>query len=204
MALTEEFRDESACTTLEIRSVPHSGRSIGYWGRRRSMPVYSATQTQSADQEDLVFDVEPIMVRIGEGLKLSQRGERRAARRAFAEIWDDIGGEHGDPLQRCALAHSMADVQDDVSEELVWDMRALEAADMITEERAAEAGVQGSVRGFYPSLHLNVGECYRKLGDLDSARSHLTQGRASSGALVDDGYGRMIRNGLDRLAERLC
>jgi hypothetical protein len=33
-----------------------------------------------------MFEVEPIMVRIGEGLELSQRGERQAARRLFAEI----------------------------------------------------------------------------------------------------------------------
>ncbi|MEW6154674.1 MAG: hypothetical protein AB1673_11890 [Actinomycetota bacterium] len=150
-----------------------------------------------------MFEVEPTMVRIGEGLKLSQRGEREAARSVFAEVWSDIGEEDGDPLHRCALAHAMADVQDDVSEELVWDLRALEAAGMVTEERARQAGVQGTVTGFYPSLHLNLGECYRKLGDIASARWHLERGRAAVGALSDDGYGRTIRNGLERLAERL-
>jgi hypothetical protein len=97
----------------------------------------------------------------------------------------------------------MADVQDDVSEELLWDLRALEAAGTITEERARQAGVQGTVRGLYPSLHLNVGECYRKLGDIASARRHLERGRAAVGALSDDGYGRTIKSGLARLAERL-
>lgn len=150
-----------------------------------------------------MFEVEPTMVRIGEGLKLSQRGEREAARRVFSEIWNDIGQEGGDALYRCALAHAMADVQDQVSEELVWDLRALEAAELITDERAAKAGVKGSVSAFYPSLHLNVGECYRKLGELDLARAHVERGQAAAGALGNDGYGRMIRNGLDRLAERL-
>ncbi len=150
-----------------------------------------------------MFEVEPTMVRIGEGLKLSQRGEREAARRIFAEVWVDIGEESGDPLHRCTLAHAMADVQDDATEELVWDLRALDAAELITEERATEAGVQGSVSAFYPSLHLNVGECYRKLGALDLARAHVERGRAAAAALGDDGYGEMIRNGLDRLAERL-
>lgn len=150
-----------------------------------------------------MFEVEPTMVRIGEGLELSQRGEREAARRIFAEVWVDIGEESGDPLHRCAVAHSMADVQDDPSEELVWDLRALDAAELITEERATAAGVQGSVSGFYPSLHLNVGECYRKLGALDLARAHVERGRAAASTLGNDSYGEVIRDGLDRLAERL-
>jgi hypothetical protein len=126
-----------------------------------------------------------------------------AARDLFAQVWSDIGGHDGDPFHCCALAHSMADVQDDVNEELAWDLRALGAADLLTDERAACGGVIGLVAGFYPSLHLNLGECYRKLGDLDRAHEHLDRGRASVRALGNDGYGQMIKNGLDRLADRL-
>lgn len=143
------------------------------------------------------------MVRIGEGIELSQRGERDAARSLFAMVWDDIGGDGGDPLHRCALAHSMADVQDDVNEELVWDLRALAAADLLSDERAAQAGVTSPVAAFYPSLHLNLAECYRKLGDLDQARQHLRRASAVVSTLPDDGYGRTIKGALDRLAERL-
>ncbi len=81
------------------------------------------------------------MSRIGQGIELSQRGERGAARQLFAEVWGDIGGESGDPLHVCALAHSMADVASEVHEELLWDLRALAAADLITDERTARAGV---------------------------------------------------------------
>ena len=69
--------------------------------------------------------------------------------------------------------------------------------------RAAEAGATGPVAAFYPSLHLNLGEDHRKLGDLDAARHHLELGRATAGALADDGYGQMVRGGLDALADRL-
>lgn len=61
------------------------------------------------------------MVRIGEGIALHEQGERVAARDLFAQVWSEIGGESGDPFHRCALAHAMADVQDDVHEELLWD-----------------------------------------------------------------------------------
>jgi hypothetical protein len=70
-------------------------------------------------------------------------------------------------------------------------------------ERAVRGGVAGPVAGFYPSLHLNIGECYRKLGDLDRAHEHLDHGRASVPALGSDGYGQTIKNGLDRLADRV-
>jgi hypothetical protein len=59
------------------------------------------------------------------------------------------------------------------------------------------------VAAFYPSLHLNLGEDYRKLGDLAIARRHLELGRAAAARLGDDPYGSMIRAGLDGLAERL-
>jgi hypothetical protein len=142
------------------------------------------------------------MVKISQGIELSHSGEREAAHRLFADLWDEIG-DTGDALHRCALAHSMADVQDDVHAELFWDLRALEAADQVTDERVEQAGIANSVSGFYPSLHLNLGEAYRKLGDLDHARDHLERGRAAINALGDDGYGKMIKAGLDRLADRL-
>ena len=119
-------------------------------------------------------------------------------------MWTEIGGEDGDPFHVCALAHSMADVQNDVHEELLWDLRALAAADLLTDERAARGGVAGPVAGFYPSLHLNLAECYRKLGELDQARDHLDRGHALVDALGNDGYGQMIKAGLDRLADRLA
>jgi len=53
------------------------------------------------------------------------------------------------------------------------------------------------VAGFYPSLHLNLGECYRQLGEFDRAREHLDRGRASVTALNNDGYGQMIKTGSD-------
>lgn len=103
----------------------------------------------------------------------------------------------------CALAHSMADVQDDVHQELRWDLLALAAADGLTDEGAARAGVASPVAGFYPSLHLNLGECYRKLGETDEARGHLAKGLAAVEHLGDDGYGQTIKDALVALSERL-
>jgi hypothetical protein len=54
---------------------------------------------------------DPTVIRIGEVVQLGHQGEREVARQKFAQIWDEIGGEHGDPLHRCTLAHAMADVR---------------------------------------------------------------------------------------------
>jgi hypothetical protein len=148
-----------------------------------------------------VVEPDPTMTRIGEGIGLG-RSDRAAARRLFAEVWEEIGAD-GDALHRCALAHAMADVQDDLAEEIRWDLRALEAADLLSDERVRHAGIAGSARGFYPSLHLNLAEGYRKLGDVGRARDHLGRGYAVMDALADDGYAQMIRDGLDRIADRL-
>jgi hypothetical protein len=158
-----------------------------------------ATATQGDGEQT---DVDAIMTRIGRAIALGQQGQRSAARTVFFEIWAEISHD-GDPLHRCTLAHHMADVQDDPRDELDWDLRALEAAESVTDERAAAAGATGPVAAFYPSLHLNLGEDHRKLGDVARARRHLEFGRRAAAFLGDDPYASMIKAGLDGLAERL-
>lgn len=145
----------------------------------------------STEQDD------PVMTRIGEAVELDRGGDRAAARLRLAEIWETLG-PGGDPLHRCALAHHAADVQDDPAEELRWDRRALRAADEI-----GDGGLL-DVAAFYPSLHLNLADVLRRLGDVGPAGDHLERARAALGALPDDGYGRMIRGGIDRCAARLA
>ncbi|MFI5912245.1 hypothetical protein [Dactylosporangium sp. NPDC051541] len=144
------------------------------------------------------------LARIGEAVALHHgQGQRAAARAMFAEIWADIGGERGDPLHVCVLAHSMADVQDDVRDELEWDRRALAVVGRITDERVARAGVPLSVAGLYPSLHLNLADCHRRLGDRTTAREHLELARGGLEALADDDYGQLIKDGFKQVAAQL-
>ncbi|GGK81788.1 tetratricopeptide repeat protein [Mangrovihabitans endophyticus] len=147
---------------------------------------------------------DPTLARIGEAAQLHHhQGQRDAARRLLSQIWDEIGGEHGNALHVCVLAHTMADVQDDVHQELLWDHRALTAADLLTDERTAQAGVAVPVAGLYPSLHLNLADCYRRIGDLDRAREHLHHAQAGIDVLGDDEYGQLIRSGLSTLTRQL-
>jgi hypothetical protein len=50
------------------------------------------------------------------------------------------GKLHGD---RVSVAHWLGDLQDDAHAELAWDLRALEAARSVTDERARQAESPG-------------------------------------------------------------
>lgn len=143
-----------------------------------------------------------MMTRIGQVVMLHHGGDREEARGRFLDLWAEIG-EDGDPLHRCTLAHYMADTQDDPSDELAWDLRALSAAEELGDGRVAEHHQSLAVRAFYPSLHLNLAADYVKLGRSEAARSHLRRARGAVGALGDDSYGDGVRAAIGRLELRL-
>ncbi|WP_263172121.1 hypothetical protein [Streptomyces sp. SCSIO ZS0520] len=139
-----------------------------------------------------------VMTRIGQVIMLHHAGDREEARHRFGALWGEIG-DGGDPLHRCTLAHFMADAQDDPVEELAWDLRALSAAEELTESRLAAHDGRLAVRALYPSLHLNLAADYVGLRHFAAARSHLKRARGALGALPEDGYGNGIRAAVDRL-----
>jgi len=152
------------------------------------------------EQQETSQDI--VMTRIGQAMMLLHGGDREEARNRFALLWAEIG-EEGDALHRCTLAHCMADVQDDPADELAWDLRALSAADGLSDERLARHGQALAVRALYPSLHLNLAADYVKLRRPGEARAHLDRARASTDALGDDGYGIGVRAAIDRLERTL-
>lgn len=143
---------------------------------------------------------DPMLARISDALGLYNAGRRAEAREAFTQLWDELG--EGDPFHQCVLAHYMADAQDDPEQELAWDRKALAAADRISRERPDTASL--TILSFYPSLHVNLADVLHRTGRIDEARKHLKLAQETMGALADDGYGQMIRNGIERLAARLA
>ncbi|MFJ5305106.1 hypothetical protein [Streptomyces sp. NPDC088350] len=146
-----------------------------------------------------------LLTRIGQVVMLHHGGDREEARDRLLGLWAELG-EDGDPLHRCTLAHYLADTQDDPTDELAWDLRALSAADELTDGReTGETGEEGAiaVRAFYASLHLNLAADYVKLGRADAARTHLHRARGACAVLADDGYGNGVRAAISRLELRL-
>ncbi len=89
---------------------------------------------------------------------------------------------------------TLADLYDDAAVALVWDVRALDAADALGDERAQQHHSSLQVAAFYPSLHLNLADNFRRLGSFDAAADHLARAEDRCTALPDDAYGEMIRS----------
>ena len=141
--------------------------------------------------------MEDIMQAVG----LLRAGDRQAARERLLRLWDQWADGDG-ALQRCTIAHFLADTENDARAELEWDLLALEAATAARGPHGREAAEPG-LEGFLPSLYLNAGDAYRRLGEHESARRHAELGLGHACRLGDDRYGRTIRGGLERLLKRL-
>jgi hypothetical protein len=138
---------------------------------------------------------------IAAAMALAHVGRREEAAGLFLEVWSRL--PDGQRVNRLTVAHTMADLQDDPRDELAWDLVALGIADQLSDEELTRAGVGVSTQSLYPSLHLNVAEAHRKVGDLDAARVHCAKGRAALAVLDGDPYGGMLVDAFARLEARI-
>ena len=90
--------------------------------------------------------------RLGQAIGLAGRGERDHAREVLTDLWNELtdADDADDAVERCAVAHHLADVQDDPRDELSWDLRALAAADALTPEALNRAGATTRSPGSTP------------------------------------------------------
>ena len=135
-----------------------------------------------------------------EAIGLAQTGDRTTGRQALLACW-----EQTDPTEhafRCVLAHYLADMEDSVDDEVAWDTTALAEYAHLRGDDPAGVGIPAA-SGLAPSLHLNLGDGFLRQGRTAEAAEQLHAGLGAVAALGDDGYGRMIRDGLDRLASRI-
>ncbi|MFB7918864.1 hypothetical protein [Streptomyces sp. NPDC056061] len=131
-------------------------------------------------------------------------GDRRPVDAVVADLdlWSTTDAT-GDPLHRCSLAHYMADLHEDPAQALARDIRALDAADALTDQRvqAHHAGLQ--VAGFHPSPHLDLADNYRRLGSFDAATEHIGAAREHAPNLPRDAYGALLRSAIEQVAEAI-
>ena len=127
---------------------------------------------------------------IGQAQDLVASGDHEGARALYDALWvEAIRAE--DQYQACVVAHFLAHAHIEPDAQLDWHLRALQAADNMGDER---------VRAFYPSLHANLGDVYLRLGNLTRAQEHIDKARETEHILPDDGYGRLVRSLIIRLA----
>lgn len=162
---------------FEFRA-PHSQR------QKRNIQMTSTPATPDSTMEI-----------IGNAVELGRSGDVASARASLLDVWQQIGVS-GEPFHRCTLAHYLADLYDHPAEALIWDTRALDAADSITDDRAKQHHHSLQVAGFYPSLFLNLADNLRMLGAFGSALEYITRAEERCDALPDDGYGETVRTAI--------
>ncbi|GIL35333.1 hypothetical protein [Phycicoccus sp. DTK01] len=134
------------------------------------------------------------------GVTQSLGGGRDAGRARMLAAWDGAGpGEHA---PRCVLAHYLADLEPALADEVAWDEVALREHAYLADDALAPVGIP-SAAALAPSLHLNLGDGYRRQGRITEARRELEAAETTAHLLGDDGYGELLRGGIERLRARL-
>jgi tetratricopeptide (TPR) repeat protein len=102
----------------------------------------------------------PVVVLCAQGMQAEAEGRPDAARELFEQAW----AAASDDFEACVAAHYLARQQSTPADALHWNQVCLDRADRVGDER---------VRGFYPSLHLNLAKAERELGRPELAAEHF-------------------------------
>ena len=101
----------------------------------------------------------PVIKLCIEGTQAEFHGLIDQARSLYQKAWEAAQDDYG----ACIAAHYVARHQENHRDRLHWNQVALDKANAVLDD---------SVREFYPSLMLNMGQSYELLGDLNEAKRY--------------------------------
>lgn len=141
----------------------------------------------------LMVSENPIVKLCVEGMSLEARGHSSEAAALFVRAWQTAT----DDFEASIAAHYVARHQSSPETALLWNQISLDRANLASKEK---------VRSFYPSLYLNMGKSHEDFDQWEQAQHFYKLAEVSLSALPDDGYGKMVRDavqrGLNRLADK--
>jgi tetratricopeptide (TPR) repeat protein len=138
------------------------------------------------------FDAKnPVVKLCAKGMEQEGSGNPAEAKRLFMQAWEQAASD----LEKFTAAHYVARHQPSILQKLQWDETALRHALALKDE---------NMKGALPSLYLNIAKCYEDLGEKDKARIHYEQALSYSVFLANDGYGSMIRSGIQKGLDRIA
>lgn len=132
----------------------------------------------------------PIIKLCAQGMQLEGEGKAGEAKQLFYQAWNDATT----PFEQFTAAHYVARHQPTIKDKLHWDEKCLHLALGITDE---------NISATYPSLYLNVGKCHEDLGNKAEALICYTKAQEFARFLLNDGYGNMIKAGIEQALHRL-
>ena len=100
-----------------------------------------------------------------DGTQAEYRKQPAEARTCYEQAW----AAASDDYEACIAAHYMARFQSDADIELGWNQEALRRADAVGDERVA---------ALYPSLYVNLGHSYERLGVMALATEYYQKAEA--------------------------
>jgi tetratricopeptide (TPR) repeat protein len=124
------------------------------------------------------------------GMELEGEGKNEEASKVFMEAWHQAS----DDKEKFTAAHYVARHQQNVADKLFWDEKALHLALKINDD---------SVKGAYPSLYLNIAKGNEDLKEFEKAKRNYELALTYINFLHEDGYGKMIRGGIENGFERI-
>ncbi|UNO40926.1 hypothetical protein [Streptomyces sp. MST-110588] len=104
----------------------------------------------------------PVIRLCVQGMEAEAAGRGADAGELFRRAWDTAE----DDYEACVAAHYLARHQLTPQDKLRWNQESLDRADLVGDER---------VRGFYASLHINMGQALQGLGEPAAAYAHFRQ-----------------------------
>ena len=119
-----------------------------------------------------------------EGMQLEGQGKANEASELFHRAWETALTN----FEKVIAAHYVARHQQNTAEKLKWDQKALTLALKID---------NGDTRALMPSLYLNIAKCYEDLKDNKQAAENYHMGLTFVAIDSENGYARMIKNGLN-------
>ncbi|OHD55465.1 MAG: rRNA adenine methyltransferase [Spirochaetes bacterium GWF1_51_8] len=137
------------------------------------------------------FDIENKIIRLcAEGMEMEGKGDPEKAKSLFLHAWDESSTD----FEKFTSAHYVARHQSSVKDKLKWDETALSYALKLADE---------SVKEVLPSLYLNIGKCFEDMNDPENALKHYRAAESYTSYLPDDGYGNMIKMGVQNGIQRV-
>ena len=138
------------------------------------------------------FDPNNIVVQLcAQGMEKEGMLEQNEAKNLFEQALHRAKTD----FEKFIACHYIARHQDSQLEKLRWDEMALSFA---------LSSPDKNMHGYYSSLYLNIAKGFEDLGDFEKALINYQLADSYAGFLSEDGYGAMIRAGIQGGMERIA
>jgi hypothetical protein len=132
----------------------------------------------------------PIVKLCSEAIKAEMEGKKAEALDLCLQAWEKRASNY----DSCIVSHYLARYQETIESTFLWNKKALEFGDAVGNE---------SVKGFFPSLYLNLGKSFEDKGEIVEAKNHYELASAKLNDVPDGPYKNILVKGISDGIERI-